>query len=141
MASLAFAISAARRAWPSGVQFAALRALTILHHALNVIFFSAANGVLDPYVGKEVRFGIRPEHVHDEPEFLEKNTDNIIKAEVVVTELMGAEIYLYVNIGGTQVTARVEPTSTAKPGDVIDIAFDLDKIHIFDKDTEMTITN
>nr|WP_316614669.1 ATP-binding cassette domain-containing protein [uncultured Ruminococcus sp.] len=101
------------------------------------------NGVLEPYVGKEVRFGIRPEHIHDEPEFLEKceGKNGVINANVVVTELMGAEIYLYVNIGGTQVTARVEPTSTAKPGDYIDVAFDLERIHIFDKDTEMTITN
>ncbi|MBQ4238032.1 MAG: TOBE domain-containing protein, partial [Ruminococcus sp.] len=101
------------------------------------------NGVLEPYVGKEVRFGIRPEHIHDEPEFIEKceGKNGVINANVVVTELMGAEIYLYVNIGGTQFTARVEPTSTAKPGDYVDVAFDLDRIHIFDKDTEMTITN
>ncbi|MBR1533643.1 MAG: ATP-binding cassette domain-containing protein, partial [Ruminococcus sp.] len=101
------------------------------------------NGCLEPYAGKEVRFGIRPEHVHDEPEFLEKCEDGngVINANVVVTELMGAEIYLYVNIGGNQVTARVEPTSTAKPGDYIDVAFELEKIHIFDKETEMTITN
>ena len=101
------------------------------------------NGVLEPYVGKEVRFGIRPEHIHDEPEFIEKceGKNGVINANVVVTELMGAEIYLYVNIGGTQFTARVEPTSTAKPGDYVDIAFDLERIHIFDKDTEMTITN
>ena len=56
-------------------------------------------------------------------------------------KLMGAEIYLYVNINGTPITARVEPTSTAKPGDEIEISFDLSKIHIFDKDTEKTITN
>ena len=54
---------------------------------------------------------------------------------------MGAEIYLYVNIGGNPITARVEPTSTAKPGDNIKIAFNLDNLHIFDKDTEQTITN
>lgn len=54
---------------------------------------------------------------------------------------MGAEIYLYVNIGGIPVTARVEPTSTAKPGDSIKAAFELDKIHIFDKETERTIIN
>ena len=54
---------------------------------------------------------------------------------------MGAEIYLYVNIGGVPVTARVEPTSTAQPGDNIKVAFDLSKIHIFDKETEQTITN
>ena len=98
------------------------------------------NNCLEPYAGKDVRFGIRPEHVHDEPEFLAKS-DSKVKANVDVTELMGAEIYLYVNIGGIPITARVEPTSTAKPGDNIEIAFDLEKIHIFDKDTECTITN
>ena len=101
------------------------------------------NGCLEPYAGKEVRFGIRPEHVHDEPDFLEKCVDGngLVKANVDVTELMGAEIYLYVNIGGIPITARVEPTSKAKPGDNIEIAFDLEKLHIFDKETESTITN
>ena len=100
-------------------------------------------GVLDPYVGKEVVFGIRPEHVHDEPEFLAKcaSDNGVVDCNVDVTELMGAEIYLYVNIGGIPVTARVEPTSTAKPGDSIKAAFELDKIHIFDKETERTIIN
>ena len=94
-------------------------------------------------VNGEVVFGIRPEHVHDEPEFLAKCTsDNgVVDCNVDVTELMGAEIYLYVNIGGIPVTARVEPTSTAKPGDSIKVAFELDKIHIFDKETERTIIN
>lgn len=101
------------------------------------------NNCLESYVGKEVRFGIRPEHVHDEPEFLAtvKDGNGLVTANVDVTELMGAEIYLYVNISGIPVTARVEPYSTAKPGDNIQIAFDLEKIHIFDKDTEQTITN
>ena len=97
--------------------------------------------VLAKYVGKDVVVGIRPEHVHDEPEFLEKAADGIVEADVEVTELMGAEIYLYLNVFDNQVTARVEPTSKAKPGDKIKIAFDLNKIHIFDKETEQTITN
>ena len=101
---------------------------------------SKVNADLDSYVGKEVVLGIRPEHVHDEPEEIAK-AECLLKANVDVTELMGAEIYLYVNINGTPITARVEPTSTAKPGDDIEIAFDLSKIHIFDKDTEKTITN
>ena len=62
-------------------------------------------------------------------------------ASVDVTELMGAEIYLYVNINGASITARVDPASKAKPGDTIKIAFDLSRIHIFDKETEKTITN
>ena len=100
-----------------------------------------ANGALNDYIGKEVRFGIRPEHVHDEPEFIAKAGDSVIEAAVDVTELMGAEIYLYVNINGVPITARVAPTSTAKPGDSIKIAFALDKIHVFDKETEQTIVN
>ena len=99
------------------------------------------DNVLEAYNGKEVVFGIRPEHVHDEPEFLEKATDGIVNANVDVTELMGAEIYLYVNIAGIPLTARVEPTSKAKPGDAIKVALDLNKVHIFDKETEQTITN
>ncbi len=97
---------------------------------------------LTSYVGKEVTFGIRPEHVHDEPDFLAKvPSDTVITANVDVTELMGAEIYLYLNINGAPITARVDPASKAKPGDNIQIAFDLSKIHVFDKETEQTITN
>ena len=99
------------------------------------------NGKLDAYVGKEVTFGIRPEHVHDEFEFVSNAKDGILEAKVDVTELMGAEIYLYLIVDGSAITARVEPTSKAKPGDVIKAAFDLEKVHIFDKETEQIITN
>jgi len=100
----------------------------------------SAGGKLDAYVGKEVIFGIRPEHVHDEEDELMKATIKF-DAKVDVTELMGAEIYLYVTIAGQPITARVEPTSKAKVGDDIDVCFSLEKLHIFDKDTEQVITN
>ena len=93
------------------------------------------------YVGKEVVFGIRPEDVHDEPEFIEKVGGAHATADVEVTELMGAETYLYHNCEGNAITARVEPTSTAKSGDKSKIAFDLNKMHLFDKETEKTILN
>lgn len=96
---------------------------------------------LDPYVGKEVVFGIRPENVHDEPEYLEKHTDSLATAQVDVTELMGAETYLYLTCEGTPVTARVEPTSKAQPGDTIKVALEMEKAHLFDKDSEITILN
>ena len=92
-------------------------------------------------MGKDVIFGIRPEDVHDEPDFLAKVTEGIVEANVEVTELMGAEIYLYVECEGNAITARVEPTSTAKPGDTIKMASDLNKMHLFDKETEKTILN
>ena len=100
----------------------------------------SAGGKLNDYVGKEVIFGIRPEHVHDEPEELAKAVMQF-DANVDVTELMGAEIYLYVNIAGQPITARVAPSSKSKVGDKIKICFNLDDLHIFDKDTEQVITN
>ncbi len=93
------------------------------------------------YVGKEVVFGIRPEDVHDEPEFIEKVGGAHVTCDVEVTELMGAETYLYLNCEGNAVTARVEPTSAAKSGDKAKIAFDLNKMHLFDKETEKTFLN
>ena len=98
------------------------------------------NNILSKFVGRDVILGIRPEDVHDDPEFLEKATD-IIEAQVEVTELMGAEIYVYMTIEGESAIARVDPSSTAEAGEPIEIAFDVEKIHIFDKETERTITN
>ena len=96
---------------------------------------------LDNYVGKEVVFGIRPENVYDDPEYIASHSEGVVEANVDVTELMGAEIYLYLSIAGIPITARVEPTSKAKPGDKVKVALDVNKIHIFDKETEQTISN
>ena len=89
----------------------------------------------------EIIMGIRPEDVHDEPRYIEQFSDCLIKADVEVTELMGAETYLYLNVVGFSYTARVEPTSTARPGDNIDVVLENTKIHLFDKETEKTICN
>ncbi len=98
-------------------------------------------GLLEPYVNKHVVMGIRPEHVHNEPDLLKKFKDGLVSANVEVTELMGAETYLYMNCEGQNINARVEPSNTAKPGDTIQIALETDRIHLFDKDTEKTICN
>ena len=96
---------------------------------------------LEDYVDTDVTFGIRPEHIYDSPEFIAAHPEGVLEANVEVTELMGAEIYLYVSVDGIPFTARVAPTSTAQPGDMIQIAIDVEKIHLFDKETEQTITN
>lgn len=97
--------------------------------------------VLKDYVGKKVVLGIRPENVHDEPEVIEKATNGIVEADVEVTELMGSETYLYLSCEGNEITARVHPTTTAKTGDRIKVAFDITRMHLFDKETEKAILN
>ena len=72
---------------------------------------------------------------------LEKFSDGIVEANVEVTELMGAEKYLYTVCEGQNINGRVAPTSTAHPGETIKIALEPGKIHIFDRNTEKTITN
>ena len=96
---------------------------------------------LEAYAGKEIIMGIRPEDVHNEEDLIKAFPDGVVTANVEVTELMGAETYLYMNCEGQTINARVAPTNTAKPGDTIQIAIEPGKIHLFDKDTELTITN
>lgn len=90
-------------------------------------------------VGKSVVLGIRPEHLHDEEMFISNAATGIIECSVEVTELMGAETYLYLKLHDLNLTARVSPRTTAKPGDVIKIALDMNNAHLFDKETETKI--
>ena len=93
------------------------------------------------YNGKTVVLGIRPEDVHDEPEFLAKSPDTVIEAKIRVYEMLGAEVFLYFDYEGANMTARVEPKTKARTGDTVKFALDAEKIHVFDKETEETITN
>ena len=58
-----------------------------------------------------------------------------------VYELLGAEVFLYFDVAGTQVTARVGSGTELRSGDKASFTFDMNKIHIFDKETELTISN
>ncbi|MDY2628281.1 MAG: sn-glycerol-3-phosphate ABC transporter ATP-binding protein UgpC [Lachnospiraceae bacterium] len=97
------------------------------------------SAMLKDYVGKEVSFGIRPEDVHDDPAFIAENPDMVINATIRVYEMLGAEVYLYFDIDDTNVTARVKPDTTARPGSQVKFALDIKKIHVFDNETELTI--
>ena len=93
------------------------------------------------YIGKPVTLGIRPEDLHDEEAFLEANPKSIFQAEIRVYEMLGSEVLLYFDIDDANFTAKVNPRTTARPGDSIKVAMDLDKVHIFDKETEKVIIN
>jgi len=93
------------------------------------------------YIGKEVIMGIRPEHIHDEEVYIQSLPDCVATANVEVVEMLGSETLLYLTIDDLNVTARVNPRTTARSGDTIKVAFDVNKIHLFDKDTENVITN
>ncbi|WP_066058904.1 ABC transporter ATP-binding protein [Robertmurraya korlensis] len=91
------------------------------------------------YVGKEIILGIRPEDIHDEPVFIEASQGTKIHVKIDVSELTGAETMLYSSIEGQDFVARVDSRSDIKPGQSIDLAFDLNKAHFFDVATESRI--
>ena len=91
------------------------------------------------YNGKQVTFGIRPENIIEV-----KAGDKVpyqFESKVNVYELLGAEVFLYFDLGTANITARVEPTTKVRPGDTVKYTFDTQKIHVFDKETELTIAN
>ena len=102
---------------------------------------SKAKAVIDGgYDGKTVVMGIRPENVHDSQMFIETSKDSVVECKINVYELLGAEVYLYFDCEGFPMTARVDPRTTARSGDTVKFALDMEKVHLFDKETEITLS-
>lgn len=91
------------------------------------------------YNGKTLILGIRPEDIHAETLALEATPDSVIESEVVVAELLGAETMLYTKVGEKEFVSRVDAYTDYSAGDHATLAFNLNKAHFFDKDTEEVI--
>ncbi len=94
---------------------------------------------LQAYVGKEVIMGIRPEDIHAEESFLSISDASNIEAKVDLAEMMGSEIYLYLTCFGQKLVARVPSRTGIRTEDVAKLALDVNKIHVFDAETEAII--
>ncbi len=94
------------------------------------------------YVGKVVVLGVRPEDVIEENEHAEgKHLSEIIDATVTVYELLGSEAMIYADVDGGSISAHISAANPVRMGSDIKVAFDLDKIHAFDKETELAIVH
>ncbi|MBQ7339781.1 MAG: sn-glycerol-3-phosphate ABC transporter ATP-binding protein UgpC [Clostridia bacterium] len=107
---------------------------------------------LDEYLntGKPVIFGIRPENIKADPAVISANKESVISVNVEFIEGLGAETLLYCKTKDiiesddiievkSNLTAKVENRTFAKAGDTIELALDLSRCHLFDKETEITI--
>ncbi len=120
---------------------------------------------------KTVVMGIRPEDVHDEPSFIAASPNSVVKTRVDVVEKLGSETLLYCNFNlhtaadsttaegkealaelaaqgksiydeeGETMIAKIDPRSNAQRDEIIKLAFDVNHIHLFDKETELTLLN
>ncbi|MEM1500918.1 sn-glycerol-3-phosphate ABC transporter ATP-binding protein UgpC [Bacillus velezensis] len=91
------------------------------------------------YAGKEVIFGIRPEDIHDELIVVESYKNSSITAKINVAELLGSEIMVYSRIGDQDFIARIDARHDIHAGEELTVAFDMNKAHFFDSETEIRI--
>ena len=111
--------------------------LTFAGHTITLDASKAAKLKDGGYVGKTVTLGIRPEHLLDGRG---KEKDGCtVKAPVEVRELLGAEAYLYFTLAGKQCTARVASDVDLTVGMEGTFAFDMNKLQLFDKETEKSL--
>lgn len=110
-------------------------------HSVKLPELKAKKLIEGGYEDKTVILGIRPEDIKDEEIFISSSPDSVLEPTVRVYELLGAEVFLYFTLDQYEFTARVNPRTTARPGDTIKVALDLAKIHVFDKETEQVITH
>lgn len=94
---------------------------------------------LNDYVGKTLVFGIRPENVYDKLFAAYARPSNTISVLCDVVETMGAKNYIYLSTGKHTFIAVAEASDNPSIGSVVEVVFDMKKIHFFDPSTEKTI--
>ena len=101
------------------------------------------------YVGRQVTAGIRPEHLEEGQvarrrqgvEAATALTGQTIPVQVEVVEHLGNEQMVYGLLAGKQVLARVDARTALRPGDEIELFFDLHHLHLFDPANDRSITS
>jgi multiple sugar transport system ATP-binding protein len=89
------------------------------------------SGRLLPYKGKEVVFGIRPEHLSLRP--IKEQGENAIQATIELVEPLGARTYVYfTSIDGVKLVADVSRCFDLHSGDTTKVHLDVEQLHVFE---------
>ncbi len=91
---------------------------------------------LSVYEDKEIIFGIRPEDIYDKLFASDTFTENVINVTVEVVEPMGSELHIYLKVGKNSIVAKVDPRDVPDVNQDMEVIFDMNKVHFFDKETE-----
>ncbi|MHB8945707.1 MAG: ABC transporter ATP-binding protein [Bacillota bacterium] len=96
-------------------------------------------GDLSPQMGQKVFAGIRPEHVRLETAYVDAHPEGRLRATVVMTEPMGAEVFVHLKAGSHVLTARAPGDFRAEIGQALPAAIEVERIHLFDGTTEQAV--
>jgi multiple sugar transport system ATP-binding protein len=91
------------------------------------------------HLGKDVILGIRPEDTHDAEYCPPDITKSLVEARVDVTELLGREINVHLRSENVQFVGIFDPRTQARVGNTVAVAFNMNNMHVFDKQTELVI--
>jgi multiple sugar transport system ATP-binding protein len=94
---------------------------------------------LSPQSGREIVFGVRPEHIRSKGEVQNPDPTRTARVNVQVVEPLGSEVYAYLSANGHEFISRMDASAHPKPGETIETVFDTDHLHVFDKETEQAL--
>jgi multiple sugar transport system ATP-binding protein len=113
--------------------------MTLEAESLRVAFPAERSRRLAAHDGLEVQLGIRPEDIYAADLVPAHVNGARTPAHVDVTEMLGSETLLHLDVGKHRLLARVDPRTRALAGQKIDVTLDIDRLHIFDAKTEQVI--
>ncbi len=88
--------------------------------------------------GKELIFGLRPEHM-TEPRRSDCDQNCEFDAMLDVVEPMGMETMVYFTVDGQEICGRVDPGSAKGPGETMRLYADMDRMHLIDPQSGMVL--
>ncbi|MFZ3336033.1 MAG: sn-glycerol-3-phosphate ABC transporter ATP-binding protein UgpC [Xanthobacteraceae bacterium] len=109
-----------------------------LSDAVSLPVPAAQSARLQPLTGKELIFGLRPEHI-TEPRRNDRDSSCEFSATLDVVEPMGMETMVYFTIDGQEICGRVDPGSAAGPGESMRLYADMDRMHLIDPQTGLVL--
>jgi multiple sugar transport system ATP-binding protein len=102
---------------------------------LSAALSEGVSKAMSEHRGREIVLGIRPEDIFEEADRDKIKAPASIKAHLDVVEPMGNEIFLYFDLGGRSLVARIDVRVPPKVNTDVDLVADMENAHFFDRET------
>jgi multiple sugar transport system ATP-binding protein len=86
--------------------------------------------LLHEYIGKKIVLGIRPDDIYE---------GGTLPFKVNINENLGQNSLVHGNVNGEKLICKFKSWTNYSENDLIDIRFDENKLHFFDKETTLAI--